>query len=223
MGLYSVYVIYRDGRTIYSRTFCEEHMNGIDSDLVSGALSGISSLIQEVLTTGNRQLEQIDSGDIRFVFEWDDDRNFIVVALSDELTSPILSEDITTATKLISIRYSQILEDWAGDLTEFEKIDDFVILCFERTLRETYRPICRMPTTQEVNSKKLAKLSRTEWALLESCDGNKSLFEIAHDNKITRLELLTRLNKPLAGLAKKGILKIFYGLRRKIADQFINT
>ncbi len=224
MGLHSVFVIYKDGRTIYSRTFCEEHMNGVDSDLISGALSGISSLISEVVTTGNGQLETIDSGDTKFVFEWDEDHNFIVVALSDELTSPILlEEDIATAAKLISIRYSHVLKDWSGDLAEFEKIDDFLLLCFERTLRETFRPICRIPITQEVNTKKLAKLSRDEWAFLESCDGNKSMYEVAHENKLSRLELFTRLNKPLVGLVKKGILRIFYGLRRKTADQFTHV
>ncbi len=221
MGLYSVFVIYKDGRTIFSHNFCEEYMGGVDNDLISGALSGISSLIQEVITTGNGQLEQIDSGDTRFVFEWGENHDFIVVALTDELTSPILlEEDINTAAKLVSIRYGHALKEWSGELAEFEKIDDFVTLCFEKTLRETFRPICRIPTTQEVHSKKLAKLSREEWALLESCDGNKSMYEVAHENNISRIEFFTRLNKPLAGLEKKGILKIFFGLRRKMADQF---
>ncbi len=198
-------------------------MNGVDQDLVSGALSGISSLISEVVSSGNGQLEQIDSGDTKFVFEWGENHNFIVVALSDVLTSPILlEEDISTAAKLISIKYSQVLDDWSGDISDFEKIENFLMLCFEKTLRETFRPICRIPITQEVNTKKLAKLSREEWALLESCNGNKSIYEIANEHKMSRIELFTRLNKPLAGLVKKEILKIFYGVRRKIAEQFIN-
>ncbi|MFX1465318.1 MAG: hypothetical protein ACFFA5_02455 [Promethearchaeota archaeon] len=224
MGLYSIYIIYKDGRTIYSSSLCKEYMEGVDQDLVSGALSGISSLISEVVSSGNGQLEQIDSGDTKFVFEWGENHNFIVVALSDELTSPILlEEDISTAAKLISIKYSQVLEDWSGDIADFDKIEYFVMLCFEKTLRETFRPICRIPVTQEVNTKKLAKLSREEWALLESCDGNKSIYEIANEHKISRVKLFTRLNKPLAGLVKKDILKIFYGVRRKIAEQFINA
>ncbi len=224
MGLYSIYIIYKDGRTIYSCSLCKEYMNGVDQDLVSGALSGISSLISEVVSSGNGQLEQIDSGDTKFVFEWGENHNFIVVALSDELTSPILlEEDISTAAKLISIKYSQVLDDWSGDITDFEKIENFLMLCFEKTLRETFRPICRIPVTQEVNTKKLAKLSREEWALLESCNGNKSISEIAHENKMSRVELFTRLNKPLAGLVKKDILKIFYGIRRKITEQLINA
>lgn len=223
MGLYSIYIIYKDGRTIYSCSLCKEYMNGVDQDLVSGALSGISSLISEVVSSGNGQLEQIDSGDTKFVFEWGENHNFIVVALSDELTSPILlEEDISTAAKLISIKYSQVLDDWYGDISDFEKIENFLMLCFEKTLRETFRPICRIPVIQEVNTKKLAKLSREEWALLESCNGNKSIYEIAHEHKMSRIELFTRLNKPLAGLVKKEILKIFYGMRRKIAEQFIN-
>ncbi len=224
MGLYSIYIIYKDGRTIYSCSLCKEYMNGVDQDLVSGALSGISSLISEVVSSGNGQLEQIDSGDTKFVFEWGENHNFIVVALSDELTSPILlEEDISTAAKLISIKYSQVLDDWSGDISDFEKIENFLMLCFEKTLRETYRPICRIPVTQAVNTKKLAKLSREEWALLESCNGNKSIYEIAHEQKMSRVELFTRLNKPLAGLVKKEILKIFYGIRRKIAEQLINA
>ncbi|WP_287589304.1 hypothetical protein [Candidatus Borrarchaeum sp.] len=223
MGLYSIYIIYKDGRTIYSCSLCKEYMNGVDQDLVSGALSGISSLISEVVSSGNGQLEQIDSGDTKFVFEWGENHNFIVVALSDVLTSPILlEEDISTAAKLISIKYSQVLDDWSGDISDFEKIENFLMLCFEKTLRETFRPICRIPITQEVNTKKLAKLSREEWALLESCNGNKSIYEIANEHKMSRIELFTRLNKPLAGLVKKEILKIFYGVRRKIAEQFIN-
>jgi hypothetical protein len=195
-------------------------MNGVDQDLVSGALSGISSLISEVVSSSNGQLEQIDTGSAAFRFEWGENHNFIVVALSDELTSPILlEEDISTAAKLISIKYSQVLDDWSGDMSDFEKIEYFIMLCFERTLRETFRPICRIPVTQEVNTKKLAKkLSREEWALLESCNGNKSIYEIAHEKKLSRIEFLTRLNKPLAGK-----LKIFYGLRRKMAEQFINA
>ncbi len=224
MGLYSIYIIYKDGRTIYSRSLCQEYMNGVDQDLVSGALSGISSLISEVVSSSNAQLEQIDTGSAAFRFEWGENHNFIVVALSDELTSPILlEEDISTAAKLISMKYSSVLDDWSGDMADFEKIEYFIMLCFERTLRETFRPICRIPVTQEVNTKKLAKLSREEWALLESCNGNKSIYQIAHENNISRIELFTRLNKPLAGLVKKDVLRIFYGMRRKMAEQFINA
>lgn len=108
----SIYLIYDDGTPIYFRIF-----NNITSDplLVSGALSGISTLIKEI-TQAKSDLKKIDYGEGEILFERGEK---ITMAVFTTLSTEEMRNRIAKIVKKIETHYKNILENWDGDLSKF--------------------------------------------------------------------------------------------------------
>jgi len=108
----SIYLIYDDGTPIYFRIF-----NNMASDplLVSGALSGISTLIKEITQTKNG-LKKIDYGDGEIVFEKGEK---ITMAVFTTLSTEEMRNKIAKIVKKIETHHKDILENWDGDPSKF--------------------------------------------------------------------------------------------------------
>ncbi len=116
-----VYLVYRDGRLIASCS--REDCSTQDADLTSSMLIAIQGMVQEGLERGG-ELESIKSGDNIVMMERGAHLNLAVVVYGrpdDELW-----EELETTIARIEGAYAGVVEDWTGELSVFEGVDDIL-------------------------------------------------------------------------------------------------
>jgi len=115
----SLYIIYEDGTPIY---FYVTNNVTIDPTLISGALTGISTLIKEI-TQARTGVKKIDYGDGEIILE---KGKKITIAAFTVLPTQEMRKRITNFVKIFEELYKDVLENWDGDLSKFKNLEEKV-------------------------------------------------------------------------------------------------
>ena len=185
--LYSLYVVYRDGRTLLQKDFQIENM---EPNLVTGFLSAVSMFLSDLvgriseegqqLRTLEREdgrLRVIDREDVKILIEYG--QNIYVAAFSTHDLAAIRTR-MRMLIKRIELQKGELLQDWLGDLSPFREFQPLIESLFRPfAVTERYVPV-RVHTVTE--SQVPSKLH----PLLEAVNDGRSIEELA-----------TILNRPL--------------------------
>ncbi len=179
--LYSLYVVYRDGRTILQKDFQIENM---EPNLVTGFLSAVSMFLSDLvgrlsengekLRTLEREdgrLRIIDREDVKILLEYG--TNIYVAVFSTHDLEAIRSR-MRALISTIEQKYSKLLENWAGDLSyfrEFLPVIDSLIRPFAITERFIPIRVYTMPKSE---------VPKSLHPLLDAIDGKRSIEELAN-------------------------------------------
>jgi fibronectin type 3 domain-containing protein len=127
-----VYLVYGDGRLI--ATCSREECKTQDADLTSSMLIAIQGMVQEGIEKGG-ELESIKSGDNIVMMERGVHLNLAVVVYGrpdDEL-----KEELESTVALIEGTYAGMVEDWSGDRSVFDGVDEILEGLLESTAHLT--------------------------------------------------------------------------------------
>ncbi|MHA1359434.1 MAG: hypothetical protein ACTSRC_15070 [Candidatus Helarchaeota archaeon] len=108
-----LYVLTKNGIPLY-----DKRLGGVstaDPSLVTSALIGISSIVQEIVGS-ERQLKTIDHMDNKILFAHG---HYIIVAVLSEVDFPIIRKKINQFTNRFEFYFRQQLENWKGDVDSF--------------------------------------------------------------------------------------------------------
>ncbi|TFF98720.1 MAG: hypothetical protein EU547_00585 [Promethearchaeota archaeon] len=116
--LYYLTITNKDGITIYSKEFHEGFLN-INEDLLSGALSALSSVFMDLLQS-SEYFDHIKMNNRTILFQ-----NFknLLVVLIVRRSSYLLNQILISFSHVISEKYQHQLEHWTGNMMDFEEID----------------------------------------------------------------------------------------------------
>ncbi len=147
MKLYDLYIIYRDGRNIFHRGFCESNL---DATVISGFLSALTEFSKEALPSDGL-LNVIEKGNIKVIFNHGFFLHMALICEADDRREIIyLNNRLADLTECLETHYREVLENWNGDLNSFKNIEDVV----SEILREVVR------LSQPPNIKELADKSK---------------------------------------------------------------
>ncbi|MDO8056998.1 MAG: hypothetical protein Q6361_09075 [Candidatus Hermodarchaeota archaeon] len=178
--LYSLYVVYRDGRTLLQRDFQIENM---EPDLVTGFLSAVSmflsDLIGRICEAGQQirtleredgRLRVIDREDVKILLEYG--KNIYVAVFStDDLNAT--RERMRRLVAIIEREHGELLENWMGDLAPFRGIVPMIDTLFRPfAIAERYVPF-RVHTVPE------SSVPQELHPLLAKIDGQNSVESLA--------------------------------------------
>jgi hypothetical protein len=178
--LYSLYVVYRDGRTLLQKDFQIENM---EPDLVTGFLSAVSMFLSDLvgrLSEDGQQLRAleredgrlriIDREDVKILLEYG--KNIYVAVFStDDL--PAIRERMRTLISIMERQHGEILENWFGDLSHFRDFAPQIDLLFRPfAMTERYVPV-------RVHTVPKDSVPEEFHPLLDAIDGNQSIEELA--------------------------------------------
>ncbi|MFW9831423.1 MAG: hypothetical protein ACFFD8_06580 [Candidatus Thorarchaeota archaeon] len=178
--LYSLYVVYRDGRTILQKDFQIENM---EPDLVTGFLSAVSMFLSDLigrisdeeqkvraLEREDGRLRIIDREDVKILLEYG--KNIYVAVFSTDDLSAI-RERMRDLIAIIELKHEKLLENWLGDLGHFRELLPMVDKLFRPlAISEFYVPI-RIHTTPEDSVPSYLH------PFLEVIDGHQSIEKLA--------------------------------------------
>ncbi|NVM01311.1 MAG: hypothetical protein HWN67_03185, partial [Candidatus Helarchaeota archaeon] len=108
-----LYLIMEGGINVYDQAFITE--KGLESDLIAGGISGISSLIQE-LTKSKERVEVIKQKDLKILLKYG---TYITAALLSEEDLEILHSKLKSLVEEFENLFQYVLPDWKGDLEVF--------------------------------------------------------------------------------------------------------
>ena len=178
--LYSLYVVYRDGRTLLQKDFQIENM---EPDLVTGFLSAVSMFLSDLvgrLSEDGQQLRTleredgrlriIDREDVKILLEYG--KNIYVAVFStDDLAA--IRERMRTLITIMEREHGELLENWLGDLSHFREIAPQIDLLFRPfAVSEQYVPI-------RVHTVPKSQVPEELHPLLEAIDGKQSIKDLA--------------------------------------------
>lgn len=123
--LVGLYVVMKDGRGVYSKSFAKVE---VGSELVSGMLSAITSFVKET-TKSEDYLRLIDHGDIVLLIEYGTN---VFATLLAERETPEIRMRLKRFLKEFEENYSDKLTDWTGDLRIFAGAEELTKRIFER-------------------------------------------------------------------------------------------
>lgn len=178
--LYSLYVVYRDGRTLLQKDFQIENM---EPDLVTGFLSAVSmflsDLVGRISETGQqlRSLERedgrlriIDREDVKILLEYGKN---IYVAVFSTHDLVAIRERMRALINIMEREHSEILENWLGDLSHFRDITPQIDLLFRPfAVSERYVPV-------RVHTMPKSQIPEQFHPLLDLIDGQRSVKDLA--------------------------------------------
>ncbi|MHA1819736.1 MAG: hypothetical protein ACTSU2_01355 [Promethearchaeota archaeon] len=122
--LQSLYVMYGDGRDVFSYMFKESET---DPALVAGMFSAITSFIRET-TKSKDLLRTIDHGDTKVIIEYGE---YVFGALfADRETTQIRSQ-LKRFINEFEKRHREVLKNWNGNMSPFQKDDKLLKQIFE--------------------------------------------------------------------------------------------
>ena len=178
--LYSLYVVYRDGRTLLQKDFQIENM---EPDLVTGFLSAVSMFLSDLvgrISDDGQQLKSleredgrlriIDREDVKILLEYG--KNIYVAAFSTH-DLPVIRQRMHALITMIEMRHEKLLENWLGDLSHFRDFGPIIDTLFRPlAVAERYVPV-------RVHTFPQSSLPQKLQPLLEAIDDNRSLEELA--------------------------------------------
>jgi len=137
MKLYDLYIIYRDGRNIFHKGFCESKL---DEAIISGFLSALTEFSREVLPSEGL-LKVIEKGSIKVIFSHG--RNLHMALISEAVDRKellYLNNRLIELTDRLENQYKNILDNWSGDLSDFKGLDEIVSDVFRDVVRLSQPP-----------------------------------------------------------------------------------
>jgi hypothetical protein len=178
--LYSLYVVYRDGRTLLQKDF---QIRNMEPDLVTGFLSAVSmflsDLVGRISETGQqlRALERedgrlriIDREDVKILLEYG--KNIYVAVFSTHDLAAI-RERMRALINIMEREHSEVLENWLGDLSHFRDIAPQIDLLFRPfAVSERYFPV-------RVHTMPKSQIAEQFHPLLDLVDGQRSIEDLA--------------------------------------------
>ena len=178
--LYSLYVVYRDGRTLLQKDFQIENM---EPDLVTGFLSAVSMFLSDLvgrisedgqqlraLEREDGRLRIIDREDVKILLEYGQNI-YVAVFSTDDLTA--IRERMRTLITIMEREHGELLENWLGDLSHFRDIAPQIDLLFRPfAVSERYVPV-------RVHTVPKSQVPEELHPLLEAIDGKQSIEDIA--------------------------------------------
>jgi hypothetical protein len=178
--LYSLYVVYRDGRTLLQKDFQIENM---EPDLVTGFLSALSMFLSDLvgrlsedgkplrsLEREDGRLRIIDREDVKILLEYGTNI-YVAVFSTDDLGA--IRERMCTLINIMEREHGKILENWLGDLSHFRDVAPQIDLLFRPfAVSERYVPI-------RVHTVPKSQVPQKFHPLLEAIDGKQSVGELA--------------------------------------------
>ena len=118
--IHHIYFYTSDGASIYDQTFKSEEK--ISPNLVSGVLTGISALIQEVTQT-ETFIKSLNQENRIILLEHG---KYISVALVTEKNHIVLHQNLTKLVKIVESSFKEEFENFKGEITPFSKIRNLV-------------------------------------------------------------------------------------------------
>ncbi len=117
-----ILIIASGGLLCYSKSFISE--STVDDDLVSGFLTAISNFAKEIK---GGEIKALNFMNFNFIYEYDDplDCMFIIVCDIDDIEDEV-REKVNLMKEEFLKRYRKNLENWTGDVTQFEPFHAFV-------------------------------------------------------------------------------------------------
>ncbi|MFX1564478.1 MAG: hypothetical protein ACFFCH_00640 [Promethearchaeota archaeon] len=178
--LYSLYVVYRDGRTLLQKDFQIENM---EPDLVTGFLSAVSMFLSDLvgrisenrqqlrtLERENGRLRIIDREDVKILLEYG--KNIYVAVFSTHDLAAI-RERMRALISIMEREHGKLLENWLGDLSHFRHILPQIDLLFRPfAIADRYVPV-------RVHTVPKSQVPEKYHLLLEAIDGQKSINDLA--------------------------------------------
>ena len=118
--LSALYVIYSDGRDVFSYKFKQEQT--ADPALVAGMFSAITSFIRET-TSSTDYLRSIDHGDSKILIEYG---NYVFAGLFANMETSEIRSKLKNFVKKFEEKHFKILENWTGITTPFDNDNELV-------------------------------------------------------------------------------------------------
>jgi hypothetical protein len=117
-----ILIIASGGLLCYSKSFISE--STVDDDLVSGFLTAISNFAKEIK---GGEIKALNFMNFNFIYEYDDplDCMFILVCDIDDIEDEV-REKVNIMKEEFLKRFRPNLENWTGDVTQFEPFHEFV-------------------------------------------------------------------------------------------------
>ncbi|MFX1466943.1 MAG: hypothetical protein ACFFA5_10755, partial [Promethearchaeota archaeon] len=125
--LRALYIFTTDGKCFYARTFT---VGGVESHLMTAALSGIISLIMEA-TSSDTPTRTVDQGNFDIMLEYG--RSFIIATFVEKRTfnTRKIRKGQQELVKKIEEKYGMILAKWDGNLRYFQELDHLILDAFD--------------------------------------------------------------------------------------------
>ncbi|HUY01211.1 MAG TPA: hypothetical protein VMV49_16745 [Candidatus Deferrimicrobium sp.] len=188
-----IWIIKKDaGICIFHKVFEGKE---IDPQLFSGFLSGIYTFSEEISESGG--IETLELKEVRILYGVVSDLIFILSITKDEDVD-IIRKKISDISKVFHEKYSDLLQNWDGNIGIFEPFNRNLNQIMEKMRHVDFVEIpIRFP------QKKSVKLTDEEFQVLSLCDGKTPSINIAIKLKIPELKSI----QILKNLEKKKIIK----------------
>ncbi|MHA1409512.1 MAG: ADP-ribosylation factor-like protein [Candidatus Odinarchaeia archaeon] len=116
--IHAVYIIRKTGESLYFKRYTK---SAVDENLISGFLSALQNFVSEV--SSGDVIRTIKTGNIKFIYNIT--KNIIYVFVVDQNENEdIVRSKIDKVSELFYSKYSDILENWTGEISRFSDFDE---------------------------------------------------------------------------------------------------
>ncbi|TXT60562.1 MAG: membrane protein of unknown function [Promethearchaeota archaeon] len=124
-NIYKLYVIHQHGQLLYSAEFSEgKEQNFSPDDLIAGAISGISSLMEESVKA--KEIKRIEFSDKHIILQKCERDIPVFSLLIAEKGGSIVENCLKNFTNKFCNRFETLIREFSGELTPFNKADAIV-------------------------------------------------------------------------------------------------
>jgi len=141
-----LFVIYQDGRMIYSKTDIGQQQLG-DPELVSSMFTAVTQFIKDSFSAEG-ELNKMGYGENQILIERGSNVYMAVITFGEP--DKELQETMQTAIEKMAYGYAGIIENWDGQQNRFEKIDQYVGPVLALTQGVTRQDVLAATTTKDV-------------------------------------------------------------------------
>jgi len=119
-----IFIIYNDGRLIAHQSF--EKKSNIDEGSLGGMLTAIQNFINEsFLDQEDEVLDEIKYGKLKILLVHGKDIYIAVICGGDVIPNKF-QKDMKRLLTLIEVKYSDVLENWDGNMKDVRDIDELI-------------------------------------------------------------------------------------------------
>ena len=117
----NIYVIKDGGIIMTEYNFSQKEK--FDADLLAGGMTGVSTILKEMIDSKESNLKIIDHEDKKILFEYGKGFSTVLISYKD---LKILRNKLITLTINIQNVFWETIEDWEGDLDIFKPINTMI-------------------------------------------------------------------------------------------------
>lgn len=121
-----IYILNKAGINLYSRSFVEEIVP-IDDHFITGALSSVNIMLNELLNTKENKISIIKKKN-KIVTTFTSENVIGVLVSTEELE--FFKHNLKRIVLKVELLYKNLLINWKGDITKFSAIKDIIIDIF---------------------------------------------------------------------------------------------